>query len=316
MGVGDDAAVLAWRRGWRLLLTADLSIEGVHFDTCLHPPESVGHRALARSLSDIAAMGGAPRVALVSLALSSRMTRRWVERFYAGLLALARRFRVEIAGGDTARTPGQSLVDVVVAGEALARNILLRSGAQAGDRLYVAGELGAAALGLHLLRAGAGRNSRALRPHLYPEPQCKIGRYLAARRLASAAMDLSDGLSTDLARLCAASDVGARVRTDQLPLARFLPTRNSHGPSPLSLALHGGEDYKLLFSVPASKASLLPAAIGGVRLHEIGEVTASRAIILISADGVERPLAPGGYDHFEKRYSVKEEAALRSHLAR
>ncbi|MGH9359530.1 MAG: thiamine-phosphate kinase [Terriglobia bacterium] len=300
VGIGDDAAVLALRRGRRLLLTADLSIEGVHFDVRLHPPESVGHRALARSLSDIAAMGGTPRFALVSIALSSRATRSWVKRFYAGLLALARRFGVELAGGDTARTLGNSLVDVVVAGEAPASQVLLRSGARPGDHLYVAGELGAAALGLRLLRAKSGRNTFALRAHLYPEPQCKLGRYLAARRLASAAMDLSDGLSTDLARLCAASGVGARLRADRIPLTQSLPVPGPRAPSLLALALHGGEDYRLLFTVPASKVSRLPSTFGDAQLYEIGEVTASRAILLISSYGAEQPLAPAGYDHFRK----------------
>src|SRR5487761_1511 len=303
-GIGDDAAVLSLRPGYRLLLTADLSIEGVHFDLALHPAESVGHRALARSLSDIAAMGGTPRFALVSIALSTRTSRRWVERFYAGLFALARRSGVEIAGGDTARSSGKTLADVMVAGEAAANKVLLRSGARPGDRLYVAGELGASALGLGLLRSKFRGNSLALRTavrvHLYPEPQCKLGRYLAARRLASAAMDLSDGLSTDLARLCTASGVGARLCTEQIPVVRSLPAIGPRGPSSLSLALHGGEDYKLLFTVPPAKVSRLAAALRGIRLFEIGAITASRAIILVSGDGTEQPLAPAGYDHFHK----------------
>ena len=305
VGIGDDAAIVSLRPGCRLLLTTDLSIEGVHFDRALHPPESVGHRALARSLSDIAAMGGTPRFALVSIVLSPRMTRRWVERFYAGLFRLARRFDVKVAGGDTARRSGRTLADVMVAGEALKSNVLLRSGARAGDRLYVAGELGVAALGLRHLRSKSRHNSLALRAavraHLYPEPQCELGRHLAAKRLASAAMDLSDGLSTDLNRLCAASSVGARVHAGQIPCVGSSPAQTLRGPSPLSLALHGGEDYSLLFAVPPSKVSRLPTAFGGIRLFDIGEVTASRAIVLVSSNGAERLLAPEGYDHFQRR---------------
>lgn len=306
VGIGDDAAVVSLRRGRRLLLTTDLSIEGVHFDLKLHPAESVGHRALARSLSDIAAMGGTPRFALVSIVLSPRVTLRWMERFYSGLFKLSHRFGVEVVGGDTARSSGKTLADLVVAGEALQGNSLLRSGARAGDRLYVAGDLGAAALGLRLLRLKSLRRNPALRAavraHLYPEPQCELGLHLAAQKLASAAMDLSDGLSTDLRRLCAASGVGARVRAEQIPCVQYPPGETVRGTSALLLALHGGEDYSLLFTVPPSKLSRLPAVFRGVRLSEIGEVTASRAIALVSADGTEQPLAPEGYDHFRKRW--------------
>ncbi|MGH9355481.1 MAG: thiamine-phosphate kinase, partial [Terriglobia bacterium] len=142
LGIGDDAAVATLRPGRRLLLTADLSIEGVHFDLARDPAESIGHRALARSLSDIAAMGGTPRFALISIGLSPRVSRRWLERFYDGLFNLARRYRVQVAGGDTARASGKMLADVMVTGEASKGDVLLRSGAQKGDRLYVAGELG------------------------------------------------------------------------------------------------------------------------------------------------------------------------------
>ncbi|HLI30615.1 MAG TPA: thiamine-phosphate kinase [Terriglobia bacterium] len=308
VGIGDDTAVVLLRPGRRLLLTTDLSIEGVHFDSELHPAESVGHRALARSLSDIAAMGGTPRFALVSLALSSRVSRRWVERFYAGLFKLARRFGVEVVGGDTSRHIGKTLADVMVAGEASNGNILLRSGARAGDRLYVAGDLGAAALGLKRLRLKHRRNSPAIqaavRAHLYPEPQCELGRYLAAKKLASAAMDLSDGLSSDLRRLCVASGVGARICADRIPCVQSLPGETMRRTSALGLALHGGEDYSLLFTVPPSKLSRLPAVFRGVHLFEIGQVTASRAILLVSADGAEQPLAPGGYDHFRPHRQV------------
>ncbi|MGH9356429.1 MAG: thiamine-phosphate kinase, partial [Terriglobia bacterium] len=180
-------------------------------------------------------------------------------------------------------------------------DVLLRSGAQKGDRLYVAGELGMAELGLRLQRLSARPDGRALRAHLYPEPQCELGRYLAARRLASAAMDLSDGLSTDLDRLCAASGVGARVFAGQIPCVSSRAALALSRAAALSLALHGGEDYKLLFTVPPKSVPRLPAAFRRAPLVEIGEVTARRAVVLVSATGAERPLVPGGYDHFRRR---------------
>ncbi len=300
VGIGDDAAVLQAEAG-NLLLTTDFSLEGVHFDFGLHPAESVGHRALARSLSDVAAMGGRPHFALVSLAFSERATRRWVERFYGGLLRLARRFHVAVVGGDTVRSPYMTAVDVAVLGKTSRGGPLLRSGARPGDRIYVAGDLGSSALGLELIRRRARPSSaverRAVRAHLYPEPQCELGQWVAQHGLASAAIDLSDGLSTDLHRLCAASGVGARVHAARLPVVARV---QGEALKTLSLALHGGEDYRLLFTVSPRKVSTLHRARLGVRLFEIGEVTSSRKLVLVSDDGSEEQLKPEGYDHFRR----------------
>ncbi len=202
LGIGDDAALVAVPPGQELILTTDMSIEGVHFTSALHPPQAVGHRALARSLSDIAAMGGTPRYALISLAVSRRTGRAWLEGFFDGLFALARRFAVAVIGGDTAIVDGPCAVDVIVAGEVPRGRALRRSGAQPGDRIFVSGRLGMAALGLRLLpsrtRLRKPVERAALRAHLFPQPQCALGRFLSEHRLASAMMDLSDGLSIDL----------------------------------------------------------------------------------------------------------------------
>ncbi|HUU12580.1 MAG TPA: thiamine-phosphate kinase [Terriglobia bacterium] len=299
LGIGDDAALVEVARGNQAILTTDLSIEGVHFLPRLHPPRAVGHRALARALSDVAAMGGTPRFALVSLAISRRTSRAWVKDFYAGLLGLAARLGVTLIGGDTAVVKGGISADVIAVGEAPRGKALRRSGARPGDQIFVSGKLGLSALGLRLLRSGragkAASEKQALFAHLYPEPRCALGRYLSERRLATACIDLSDGLSTDLAHLCEASGVGARVWASRMPLPE-VPGESSI--NSLQLALSGGEDYELLFSVPRGKAARIPHKHRGVTLHRIGEISHSRKLVLIQSDAQSIPLVPAGHDHF------------------
>lgn len=329
LGIGDDAALVEVPPGQELILTTDMSIEGVHFTSRLHPPQAVGHRALARSLSDIAAMGGTPRYALISLAVSKHTNRAWIEGFFQGLLALAKRFGVAVIGGDTAVVRGASTIDVVVAGEVPRGRALRRSGARPGDQVYVSGRLGLAALGLRLLHSRAPRRTiltddaphrrtvrrgdaarrpylqshggksveaSAIRAHLFPQPQCALGRFLSEQGLATALIDLSDGLSIDLKRLCDASGVGACLFRDWIP-SPSLPDAAAS----LELALHGGEDYELLFTVSPTKRSQIPRRFGRIPLHSIGEIRASRGIQLITPDGKTRTLEPRGYDHFARR---------------
>jgi len=327
LGIGDDAALVSVKRGHELILTTDMSIEGIHFLNGVHPAEAVGHRALARSLSDVAAMGGVPRYVLVSLAISREAGRKWISRFYRGMQALARRFEVRLVGGDTAVVPAGTVIDVLVAGEVPKGKALRRSGARAGDLIYVSGRLGLSALGLRLLRnkqPGPVKVAQASRPvlqagqaqprvavplaearvpvplareaiqaHLYPEPQCALGRFLSRRGLASALIDVSDGLSTDLSRLCTASGVGARLWATKIPGPSLPCTADS-----LQLALHGGEDYRLVFTVPRREASHLPSKFEGHLLYHLGEIEGSKGVKLIAADGKVRTLAPGGWDHF------------------
>jgi thiamine-monophosphate kinase len=351
LGIGDDAALLGVAPGQELILTTDLSIEGVHFTPNLHPPQAVGHRALARSLSDIAAMGGIPRYALISLAVSKHTSRTWMEGFFQGLLALAQRFRMALIGGDTAVGQGPSAIDVIVAGEVPCGKALRRSGARPGDGIFVSGCLGLAALGLRLLLRGrtacperreevgervvrcheSGAHRRkcaeaaALRAHLFPQPQCALGRFLSEQGLATALIDLSDGLSLDLKRLCDASKVGARVFAEQIPAPRleepqslpraaraggtagpFAPLRAGSAllvagaADSLALALDGGEDYQLLFTVPPAKRSQVPSRFGKIPLQCIGEIQAARRLRLVTSDGKTLPLEPHGYDHFAR----------------
>jgi thiamine-monophosphate kinase len=299
LGIGDDAALVATPPGRELILTTDLSIEGVHFRTGLHPPQAVGHRALARSLSDIAAMGGMPRYALISLAISAHSRQAWLGGFFDGLLALARRFDVAVIGGDTAVVDGPYAVDVMVTGEVPRGQALRRSGAQPGDRIFVSGRLGMAALGLRLLPSRARIRKpvgvAALRAHLFPQPQCALGQFLSKHHLATAMMDLSDGLSIDLRRLCDASSVGACLFPDRLPSPPIPDPEDA-----LELALHGGEDYQLLFTVSPAKRSRIPRRFGRIPLQCIGEICASRGVYLIPPNGERVPLENRGYDHFAR----------------
>jgi thiamine-monophosphate kinase len=316
LGIGDDAALVDIRRGHDLILTTDLSLEGAHFLRHLHPPRAVGHRALARSLSDVAAMGGTPRYALISLAISKRTPRAWIEEFYKGVFALARRFAVAVVGGDTAITSGNISIDVTVVGEVKRGKAIRRSGARPGDQLFVSGRLGLSALGLRLIRAkaspsrrhigatpiissGARANSPA-QTHFYPEPRCALGQFLSIRNLASSLIDLSDGLSTDLSRLCGASEVGAHVWAERIPIPKSPTDSGLSSTDALDLALNGGEDYELLFTVSPRKVSRIPQKIGGVALHCIGEIRRSKEIRLTLPDGREVSLNPAGYDHFKK----------------
>ncbi len=287
-GIGDDCAVLPIPRGHEALITTDFSLEGVHFRREWHPPDSVGHRCLARGLSDIAAMGGSPRAAFLSLALPSDLPQPWVDRFIAGLLKLAARFSVPLAGGDTAQSPEGVLADVVVLGSVPAGQAILRSGARAGDSIYVTGTLGSAVADLNRLRDGEKLKPKAHPKHFYPEPRLAVGQFLRDKKLASAMIDISDGLSTDLGHICEESKTGAVVYSELLPAFS-----DEDG---LRFALHGGDEYELLFT--ARRNRRIPTQIAGIPLTRIGEVTGGRQMRLAMANGGTAILKPGGWEHF------------------
>jgi thiamine-monophosphate kinase len=299
LGIGDDAALVTVPTGQELILTTDMSIEGVHFTATLHPPLSVGHRALARSLSDIAAMGGTPRYVLLSLAISPSTTRAWLKGFFDGLFALARHFGVAVIGGDTAVAKGPIVADAIVAGVVPLGRALRRSCARPGDQVFVSGRLGMAALGLRLLDSRARIRTlpqrTALRAHLFPQPQCALGRFLSEHRLANAMMDLSDGLSIDLKRLCDASGVGANLFANRIPVPPHLDAEDA-----LALALHGGEDYQLLFTVSAANTSKIPRHLGRIPIQGIGEIRAMPGLDMVTPDGKTLAIETRGYDHFAR----------------
>jgi thiamine-monophosphate kinase len=300
-GIGDDCAVLRPRRGEELVVTTDLSLENVHFRRDWHPPQSVGHRCLARGLSDLAAMGAHPEAAFLSLALPPELTGSWLQGFLDGLMALAEHHRVPLAGGDTAKSPpgmgkrgGLVVADIVLLGSVPRGKSLLRSGARPGDLLYVTGSLGGSAAELRELERRPARYRGAAEeghPHLYPEPRLATGRKLMRRGLATAAIDVSDGLSTDLAHLCEESRVSAEIDAEALPV----DARAS-----LDQALHGGEDYELLFT--ARPKAVVPRQLGGVLVHAIGRMKkpGRKPLVEISRDGKRTVLAAAGWEHFRR----------------
>ncbi len=300
LGIGDDAALFKVKSGFDQILTCDWFLEGSHFLRDKHPPDAVGWKCLARAVSDVGAMGGIPRCFLLSLALPTSHTGAWLDQFLGGLRRAAERFECVLAGGDTTRRQ-DILINVTVVGDVRIGRAVLRSGARPGDVIFVSGRLGEADLGLEKIRKSKRQaNSRdpVLRKHLYPEPRLALGRWLAECRLASAMMDLSDGLSTDLPRLCAASGVGARIETAKIPTVQ-LPKDGRGGTSvPLNLALHGGDDYELLFTVPRIKVKQIPYSQNGTRLTVIGEITKGKTLLLVDEGGHEAPLPNLGWDPF------------------
>jgi len=306
LGVGDDAALLQPRPGRQLVLTCDWFLEGSHFVRDKHPPDSIGWKCLARAVSDVAAMGGEPQYFLLSLALPETHTGKWLGGFLRGLARAERRLDCLLAGGDTTRNH-KILINVTVIGDVPAGRAVLRSGAKPRDLIFVSGRLGEAELGLRSLRSerpsGHENKTRWIKKHLYPEPRLALGRWLAEKRLATAMMDLSDGLSTDLSRLCAASRVGARIAIDKIPKVdlpkkkvRTVPGLTDLGLT--ELALHGGDDYELLFTVRPKQAGAIPSSFQGLPLSCIGETTRERQLLLTGPEGLEEQLVARGWDPF------------------
>src|SRR5271156_2045471 len=290
IGIGDDAAIISPAARTEWALSCDTFLENIHFRLKTHPPDSVGYKALARATSDLAAMGATPRFFLLTLALPAARTGSWLDAFLKGMARAAREL-------------GITLISITVLGEIAPGRALTRSGARPGDIIYVSGKLGRAQLGLELVLRGQARNRqlRALvQPHLYPKVRIELGSWLAQHRIATSAMDLSDGLSTDPPRLCTASQVGARIYASKVPAATTPPAaeRILDKLNPLQLALHGGDDYQLLFTIPPRQAKKLSQAPGASTLTAIGEITRNRELILVANDAREKPLKSHGWDPF------------------
>jgi len=334
VGIGDDAAVLRTRQGQDLLACCDLLVEGIHFRREWCEPAIIGRKALAVNLSDIAAMGGVPQHAMISVAFPPSSSMDFVESFFSGIQRLADETGVSIVGGDTSRSPGPLFIDISVIGECESGRHVSRAGARPGNLIYVSGALGGSKRGLEWLlqfdastQSAANRNSRffseaaglneslasgfasrelssinaAIRRHLWPEPRLKLGAELGSRRLATAMIDISDGLSTDLSHILEESGCGCLLRGASIPIATYL--RNSAVPAhdeidPLELALHGGEEYELLFTCDSSRVQEVEAvgASAGVTVTAIGEIRKEDGMHL-ERNGALVPLVPRGFQH-------------------
>jgi thiamine-monophosphate kinase len=301
LGMGDDAAVIRSARGMEWVVSCDQFLEDIHFLAHVHPPEAVGYKALARATSDLAAMGAAPRYFLLNLALPADRTSAWLDRFLSGMARVARQFGMVLAGGDTSRFR-RVAISITVIGEVEPGLAISRSGARDGDLIFVSGTLGGAQLGLELTSAEHAKRSwrwkSLLKPHLYPQPRIGLGRWLAQEQLASAMIDISDGLSTDLGHICEASGVGAWIWGSKIPAVEIPRALRRRDLDPLALAVHGGEDYELLFTVPAKREHELSAAPKGLRLTRIGEISKQKGMVLCDASGRKRRLKPQGWDPF------------------
>lgn len=311
-GIGDDGAVIKQQAGRESVITTDLLVEDVDFRRDSTPPAFLGHKALAVSLSDLAAMGARPRWSLLALGIPQDLWESaFVDEFYEGFFKLAKRYDIKLIGGDVSRTPEKVVIDSIALGECGLERSVYRSGARPGDLIYVTGSLGAAAAGLRLIERGArfGKEhagepewkliQELLLRQLCPEPRVGWGLVLGEERLASAMIDISDGLSSDLNHLCSESKVGALVEVNRLPVDT--PVADLCGRralDPLLLALHGGEDFELLFTVHPDNAPKLPAKVDGVPVTCIGEIKEAAAGVRISEGSRVWELAAQGWQHF------------------
>jgi thiamine-monophosphate kinase len=323
-GIGDDAAVFSSGARHETVVTADLLVEDVDFRLKTFDPASIGHKSLAISLSDTAAMGARPRWALLSIGVPTKLWRgRFLDEFYEGFFRLAGEHGVALIGGDISRVLGRAVIDSIVLGEVARGRAILRSGARPGDQIFVTGSLGGAAAGLRLIEASANtrKGEAARRSFLYgaadlvarqtrPTPRIEWGALLGRRRLATAMIDLSDGLSSDLARICRESNVGALVRAEALPINPRLTDKRALRRNPLAdelcrssltLATQGGEDFELLFTVRPRDVAKLPRELNDVPTTCIGEIRERSYGIKIATEGAARAFEPRGFDHFPTR---------------
>ena len=309
VGIGDDAAVASPARGELEVLTTDALVEGVHFDLSFCSFEDVGYKSLAVNVSDVAAMGGTSRLALLSLMLPAGVTVAQIESLLDGFEQIAREAGVTLAGGNVTRSPGPLIVDVSLLGSVRPRKLLTRSGGRPGDALYVTGAVGAAAAGLGWLQEHpAGTPDlpedeglvACIRRYRRPEPRARLGAILGRTRAAGACMDLSDGLADAVRQIAGASGTGATIDAELLPIPGSVRQWfGGRGEDPVRASVAGGDDYELLFTVPPRRRGRLRSALRharGVPVTQIGEVTAGPEIVLVTARGPE-PL-PEGFRHF------------------
>lgn len=302
-GIGDDAAVLLSTPRQLQLLTTDMMVEEIHFRLKTTTPWQLGYKSVAVNISDIAAMGGLPRHAVISIAIPPYIDIAFITALYKGMKEICHEHGVNIVGGDTVSSPGGLVINVALLGEVEPTHLLKRSGAEVGDLVVVTGTLGNSGAGLELLSRANWEDYDFAWPlvtaHLTPRPQVKAGRVLAAAG-ASSADDISDGLASEVNEIAKASNVGIRVYADKIPLSGSLREAAALiGKPAVHYALYGGEDYQLLTTITPARYQAALAEAAGVPLTVVGEVVAAEeGILLIGADGTSQKLVPGGYNHF------------------
>ena len=322
LGIGDDTAVLDLPKKERTLVTTDVLVEGVHFLRRTLPPRFIGRKAVAVNASDIAAMGGRPVGILMSLMTPVDSNVSELLELFDGFIERATELGADLVGGNLSTSPGPMVLDVTIVGVSRGGKVLERRGARAGDGVYVSGKLGASAEGLRLLNEGMALAAswslivpsalrsgslplaeQCLRAHIDPEPRVALGAFLCENEIATACMDLSDGLARDLNRMCLASGVGSRIEESALPIhPGVLAWEGLRKRPPLNVALAGGEDYELLFTAGEERRLEDWRQEGRVSVTRIGEVTDSRkGVRLVTREGIERALEPAGWDHFLER---------------
>ncbi len=313
-GIGDDAAIINQTTGRESVVTTDLLVEDVDFHRGTTQPFLLGHKALAVSLSDIAAMGARPLWALLSIGLPQDIwDSSFLEGLFGGFFALADRYDVRLIGGDLSRTPEKIVIDSIVIGDCASGHAVLRSGAKPGDHIFVTGSLGGSAAGLRLIEQGArlekGRpgdpESHSLEQfllrHFRPEPRVGWGMVLGREGLATAMIDISDGLSSDLHHLCSESKAGAFVESERIPVDRLVVELcGRRALDPLLLALHGGEDFELLFTVSPQRVARLPKKVDGIEVSYLGVIKQALDGVRIAEGSRVWDLEPGGWEHFKK----------------
>lgn len=318
MGIGDDTAVIKIddHRSW--LATCDIQIEDIHFRLSHITPFQLGRRAMAVNLSDIAAMGGRPTFALVSLGLPKHLPLDTFEQMYLGMHEQLSAFSAFVIGGNLARTPEKMIIDIFLLGEVSTPQVQTRSGARIGDRIFVSGQLGASAAGFQVLEQLAApfpeHCLKFVQAHLLPEPRVAAGQLIARSGYATAMIDISDGLSGDLAHLCEQSQAGAVIFQDRLPLWPDSEIEALAQKSMLDLALYGGEDYELLFTMkPKTPAEVIDRIVrdSGTPITEIGTITsAAEGQWLVTERNIKVPMQPKGWNHFNNSMGANHEKSV------
>ncbi len=303
--IGDDCCVFRAPQGKVVLLTTDMLIEDIHFLRNGITPYELGRKSLAVNISDIAAMGGIPGEAVISIGIPATIEIEYLDKLYEGMKSMAREFSVNLLGGDTTSSPKPLVINIALVGWAAEDEVLYRSGAKEGDVIFVTGEVGTSAAGLDLILTGKsfGGKDALLAAHVNPTPQIREGRIIAGLKVANSLIDVSDGVASDLGHICEESGVGAVLEESRMPVTdTFRSYCSEHRLECERLMLHVGEDYVLLGTVPAASADRLKSALesAGCRFFPIGTIVRGEGILLQGSDGSTRRIAASGFDHFKK----------------